>query len=520
MLTAGTAVLLALPVEGADNKPKTLLVDELTVDQRIVDERMNLTVHLHHSRYQGYDESWPVELAACEMTNICLKNATAGADQTNPGYAMNLLLASEAIPDIVGSSRIKEYANQFGPMGAFTPLNDLIDDHAPHLKAFFDERPRIRASLMASDGNIYFIPNLPDGKYGRAYWIRTDWLDALDLEVPSTIEEYEAVLIAFRDQDPNGNGLQDEIPFFARHWQEFIRLVTLFGGRSTGSDDYHDFVVTSEGVIQHPYMGEGYRDGIQNLARWYKEGLVDPEIFTRGSDSRKELLSKDIGGSTHDWFASTAKFNNLADDIDGFEFRAMLPPANGDGIRFEEHRRSPVRQDGWAIGGQNKSPVETIKYFDFWFSPQGRRLANFGVEGEQYDVIDGEAVFRPDFLSRGPVNDLLYEVGAQITARGFHQDFGYEEQWLNEYALEGIALYEEGATLVDDLFLGVTLNKEEQVVNNQYWSVIRTHMQARQRAWLLGEGDVVAEWDDYLVELDKMGISMVIDALQSAYNRQ
>ena len=484
----------------------------------IVEQPLQLTVHMHHKRHTEYDENWPVEIAACEMTSICLKNATVGSDTSNSGEALSLLLASGNIPDIVGSSRLKDYANQFGPRGAFLPLNDLIDKHAPHIKAFFDERPKIRQSITADDENIYYIPNLPDGKFGRAYWLRTDWLDALNLEIPTTVEEYETVLRSFRNQDPNGNGIKDEIPFFARHWQELIRLVTLFGGRSTGSGEYHDFMVVND-EIQHPYAEEGYRDGIYHLARWYADGLIDPEIFTRGVSTREELLGNNLGGATHDWFPSTSTFNDLSDEIDGFEFRAIAPPANVNGVRFEESRRAPVRSDGWAIGGMNENPIETIKYFDFWFSPTGRRLANFGIEGEQYDVIDGEAVFRPEFLAKGPVNDELYKIGAQLTARGFFQDYRYEEQWLNELAIEGIALYEKGDYLIDD-FLGVQFNEEEKTVYNKYWSSIRTHMLRQQEDWIHGESDVMEDWDDYLTKLDDMGLGSVLGVMQTAYERQ
>ena len=484
----------------------------------IVEEPLQLSVHMHHSRYTSYDETWPVELTACKMTNVCLTNLTAGSDTKNSGEALNLLLASGTIPDIVGSSRLKDVANQFGPRGAFTPLNDLINQHAPHIKSFFDQRSNIRNSITAADGNIYYIPYLPDGEFARAYWLRTDWLEVLNLEVPTTVAEYEAVLVAFRDKDPNGNGLKDEIPYFARHWQEFIRLVTLFGGRSTGSDQYHDFMVI-DGKIQHPYTGEGYREGIHNLARWYEEGLVDPEIFTRGVSSREELLSSNIGGATHDWFASTSTYNHLSDEISGFEFRVIAPPASVDGRRFEENRRMQVRVDGWAIGSQNKNPVETIKYFDFWFSPQGRRLANFGIEGEQYDVIDGEPVFRPEFLAQGPVNEELYKIGAQVTARGFFQDYRYEKQWLNEFALQGIALYEKGDYLIED-FLGVAFNEEEEEIYSKHWSSIRTYMLRQQKAWILGESDVLDDWDNYLAEVDALGLSLVIDVMQAAYERQ
>ena len=136
---------------------------------QISDSKVELSVHMHHKRYTSYNEDWPVEQAACAITNVCLKNATIGSNTKNSGEAMNLLLASGKIPDIVGTSKIKDVVNQYGPQGAFMPLNDLIDEHAPHLKAYFDERPNVRSALTAADGNMYYIPYLPDGKYGRAF---------------------------------------------------------------------------------------------------------------------------------------------------------------------------------------------------------------------------------------------------------------------------------------------------------------------------------------------------------------
>jgi putative aldouronate transport system substrate-binding protein len=491
---------------------------------KIVDgDPLELTIQMNHARYPVYKEDWPVEQQARKWTNVHLKDVTVGAnmrtdENTGRTEALNLMLASGNIPDIVGSSRIKDFVNQYGPEGAFLPLNDLIDEHAPNMKKFFEEKPHIQAAISAADGKMYYIPYLPDGKYGRAYWIRTDWLNKLGLEVPQNVEEFEAALRAFKTQDPNGNGLADEVPYFARQWPELIRLVTLWDGRSSGSDTYHDFYV-DDGKLRHPYAGEGYREGIKNLARWYKDGLIDAEIFTRGSSARDFLLSENLGGATHDWFASTSGYNRLSKDIDGFEFKAMAPPASTSGKRVEEHRRIPIKPDGWAIGGMNKHPVETIKYFDFWFTEEGRRLANFGVEGMHYDMKDGKAIFKQEFLDAGPVNRSLYQVGSQLQGRGYFQDYGYEIQWSNEFALEGIALYDKGDYLIDQ-FLGVAFNAEEQKVYDRYWGSIRDYMLERQQAWVLGTGDVEADWDGYMAQLKKQGLDDLLKVMQSAYDRQ
>jgi len=491
---------------------------------QIVDEPLELTIQMNHARYPVYDENWPVEQAARALTGIHLIDDTVGANMRtdeNSGKTevLNLMLASGDLPDIVGSSRLKDFVNQFGPEGAFVPLNDLIAEHAPNMQAYFDSRPEIASAISAADGNMYYIPYLPDGKYGRAYFIRYDWLDAVGMEAPNDVEELEAVLRAFKTQDPNGNGEADEVPFFARQWPELLRLVTMWDGRSSGSDTYHDFHV-ADGVVTHGYIGEGYREGIAHLAEWYEDGLIDAEVFTRGSSAREYLLSEDLGGMTHDWFASTSGYNRLSDSIEGFSFKAMVPPASISGQRIEEHRRTPIKPDGWAISYTNEHPVETIKYFDFWFTEEGRRLANFGVEGEQYTLVDGEAIFTDEVLnSDQPVNNQLYGVGSQLQARGYFQDYNYEKQWSNEVALEGIALYDEGDYLIDQ-FLGVAFNADEQSVYDRSWPSIRDYMLERQQQWILGSGDVNADWDDYMETLNEMGLQEVLEVMNSAYVRQ
>ncbi|MBU0861431.1 MAG: extracellular solute-binding protein [Alphaproteobacteria bacterium] len=487
---------------------------------RIVDEPLDLTIHMHWDRAQGYREDYPVELKARELTGINLIDATSGKNTTDTAEAMNLLLAEGDMPDIVGSQLIKQPVNEFGPQGAFVPLNDLIDEYAPNIKAFFDARPELRQAISAYDGNMYYIPYLPDGKYGRAYFVRQDWLDQLGLDQPDNVDALHNVLVAFRDQDPNGNGLKDEIPFFVRDWEEVIRLVTLWDGRSSGSDTPHDFLVTDAGEIAHPYAQDSYRIGLSHVADWYAEGLIDNEVFTRGVSARDYLLSENLGGMTHDWFASTSGYNAaLIDKIEGFDFIPFLPPASGSGKRIEEHSRIPIKPDGWAISHTNQHPIETIKYFDFWFTETGRLLSNFGVEGETWDMIDGEPVFKPEILnSDRAVNSQLWEVGAQIK-KGYWQDYRYEWQWTAEAARKGIELYDSEDLLVDQ-FLGVAFSKEEQEVYDRYWPSIRTYMLERQQAWVLGSGDIDADWDDYISTLNKMGYDDVISVMNAAYTRQ
>jgi putative aldouronate transport system substrate-binding protein len=64
------------------------------------------------------------------------------------------------------------------------------------------------------------------------------------------------------------------------------------------------------------------------------------------------------------------------------------------------------------------------------------------------------------------------------------------------------------------------MNEDEQKVFDKYFSQARTYMLEKQQAWILGASDVDAEWDDYIAQLDRMGMNEVLEVMQSAYDRQ
>jgi putative aldouronate transport system substrate-binding protein len=478
-----------------------------------------LTIHMHFRDKYTWREDWPVAHELTRLTGVRLRNVASMAT-TSSKEAFNLMLVSGNLPDIVAGDGLKAQFLRYGQEGAFVPLNALIAEHAPHLAAYLAANPDIRRAITATDGQIYFIPYIPDGRAARGWFIRTDWLETLGLDLPRTVDELYIVLKAFRERDPNGNGRRDEVPFFVRESAELGRLFTLWDARSSGSDSAHDFYLDAVGHVRHPYADDAYRVAIRNVAQWYREGLIDREVFTRGPRARDVLLANNQGGLTHDWFASTASYNSvLAKRIPGFKLLPLPPPASLAGRRIEENRRARIKPDGWAITTANKQRVATIKLFDFYFSPAGRRLANFGVEGIHYDLVGGQPKFKPQVLAaRSPVNTQLWDAGAQIPI-GFVQDYEYERQWTDAIALAGIAGYETGGYLIDE-FPGVTLNGPERRLVDRRWPAVLSHMLERQQAWILGARDVDKDWPEYLARLERLGLGRVLAVMQAASDRQ
>ena len=96
-------------------------------------------------------------------------------------------------------------------------MNELIDSYAPNLKRIIESDPDVKKQIALDDGTIYMFPLLKlDALKLNAtsgLIMRQDWLDKLNLKVPTNIDEWYTVLKAFKEQDPNGNGKPDELPF-------------------------------------------------------------------------------------------------------------------------------------------------------------------------------------------------------------------------------------------------------------------------------------------------------------------
>lgn len=468
---------------------------------------LKLTVHMGTKDSGVFKNDWPIFVKAAEMTNVTLEG-TLPSTVSDFSETFSIVMASGSLPDIM-QALSKDFL-QYGPEGAFLPLNDLIDEHAPHLKKFMEDNPDVRSATSDNDGNIWFIPFIADGEAEKGWFIRKDWLEKLGLPEPKTVDELHDVLTAFVTQDPNGNNKKDEVGFFHRNTTIGIEgLMALWNA-------YPDYRAFDNKVVYGPLEPE-YGVAMENMAKWYKEGLIDKEIFTRGSKARDILLADNVGGLTHDFFASTGNYNEqLESKIPGFRFDPMLPPADVNGVVKEPSKRDRAKNYGWGIAHSNPDPVATIKYFDFWFTEEGRRMANFGIEGDTYTMVDGKPIFTDKVLKsdKAPV-DVIRQTGAQSNF-GFQQDYFYEEQWTLPLATEGINAYKEKNVFMEK-YPVLKFTNEEQKEIQKILPKVETYIVETRQQWILGAKPV--NHAAFVKELEKLGARQLVEINQAAYDR-
>ncbi|WP_105615251.1 extracellular solute-binding protein [Vallitalea okinawensis] len=292
--------------------------------------------------------------------------------------------------------------------GMLVDLTDLINEHAPNIKAYFDANPEAKTQATWKDGKIYNIPsyNVDESSTSDVFLIREDWMkeyreanNKQDGWMPITLEELEEVFAYWKSVDPN------RVCFFDR--RDLDSKSHIAGPNILGLVGAHYlFYYDSNGDVQFGAFQEEFKDGLTLLRRWVEAGYIDPDLpgGTKSDlkNKREQLWSAEgsLGGMTYTSSESVLNYGYSMDDagnkvyyVDGFELTAWEPAAGWVWSTNDE----PFAKRGLAITSTAQDPVTAIKFLDFWFTEEGIELKNFGVEGETYEIIDGDKKLKEEF---------------------------------------------------------------------------------------------------------------------------
>ena len=229
-----------------------------------------------------------------EATNVHVEWRTIQSDQWGEKIALEMSNA-KTLPELVfnagfGDTDLQKYAKQ----GAIIALEDYIDTCMPNLQKVFEQAPEYRTMCTDENGHIWAFPWIEQLGYektaiqavGNMPFINKGWLDFLGLEVPTTVDDFEAALIAFRD---NADALKAEfnidgsiIPMsFIMNDQDPYLLINGFGEGVGDVDIGRHIAVNSDKQVICTATLEGFKKGTEWMHKLYEEGLIDPEAFTQ-----------------------------------------------------------------------------------------------------------------------------------------------------------------------------------------------------------------------------------------------
>ncbi|TCL73183.1 carbohydrate ABC transporter substrate-binding protein (CUT1 family) [Hydrogenispora ethanolica] len=299
---------------------------------------------------------------------------------------LSTMIASGNIPDatlinLQTTPAGYDWINQ----GAFQPVEKSLRKYAPHLwKALAPGA----IQLGSVNGVLYGVPR-PRATARECFAIRKDWLDKLKLPVPKTMDDLEKVLKAFVTRDPDGNGRNDTFGFGGENFNTF--MVPFF---AVGNP--YQFAYDSKGQVQYNGISPDAKEGLATLQRWYKEGLIDPDMPTQpGLYSAKVAAAKT--GVITPWLDQLrpSEFNPVPQNWQ--QMRAndpkaqwvMVPILSSSRHKTPKHYQNAGTSSHFFVSSRlrdGKKLEKLFQWWDFWASKAGYEFGSWGLKGLDYEV--------------------------------------------------------------------------------------------------------------------------------------
>ncbi|WP_284638353.1 extracellular solute-binding protein [Paenibacillus silviterrae] len=445
--------------------------------------------------------------------------------QPGDGSQFNIMLASGTYPDIVYAPN--NYPGGIAKLvqdGVAIKLNDLIDKHAPNYKKLLNDHPEIRKQVVLDDGTIAKFPQIDIDLHRVSYsgqMVREDWLKKVGLKAPTTIDEWYTVLKAFKEKDPNGNGMNDEIPLGDRG--DGLGSISSFA-TSWGilADRFHLHAKTGK-VTFGPIEPE-FKSYVSTLNKWFKEGLIDSEF---AATDRKAFEAKFAKNTIGAYGGVISGINTFKDQMKGnlpdFKLIGVAPPIGPAGKSYSNHSQmvQNVPLDGAFISSQAKDPVAAIKLLDFMIGSEGSDLQNWGIEGKSYKVENGKKIFtdevfkNPDgFEPTEAVKKYALPTSGMVKVMDYHAWAAFELRYPEAVEANDTWFKADRSLLVPPL----SLNGEESQRLGSIMSEVNTYVKEMWIKFIMGT-EPVENYDKFVATLKKMGIEEAVKIQQAAYDR-
>lgn len=425
----------------------------------------------------------------------------------------NLLFAGDELPDLfirafINNDNVVQYGVNSGQL---MPLNDLIEAHAPNLMALFEKYPSIRASITAPDGNIYALPGVDisdTGRMGFKQWINKQWLDKLGLEMPTTPEELKEVLIAFRDKDPNGNGVKDEVPLGIR---EPSSIFVLGGSWGLEHQMYDTYNLSEDGKLHNWLCNDNFKEYLMFLNDLYKEGLLWQEYYKNDRPLWRSNLSNALFGVMNMPYSDV--FLSVED-----QFVALPPLVGPHGDQMWADANTGSTPGFFAMSSTCKDPELAIKWVDYFYSDEGSLFFRYGIEGQTYDLdANGNPRMKEEIL-KAPEGFMTALGKINLVPGG-----GFPVLITNK--TDGIVASDltkqVAATFIPFLpktmIAKPTVSLEDVDRVNAISQDLNAFRDTSVTKFILGEQSFDA-WDDYCKTLENIGIRELEEIYQRAYD--
>lgn len=495
-------------------------------------EKVKLTaLFVKHSLTKDLNEmQWLTDLE--EKCNVEVEWQQISADWDQKKSAM---FASGEIPDLLfGATADSDYV-QYN--GLFEDMKPLIEQYAPNIKDMFNEVPATEVMATTMEGQVFGIPSY------KSVWPQTvdttfinkEWLDAVNMDIPETWDELEAVLKAFKEQDANGNGDSgDEIPMdFNGGFEGGFSAMHLISGTGIQLSADQDGYFVEDGKVQNYYVDERFKRVMVFIQRLWSQGLINEEAVTQDY-SKYQSLARGEGstakvGFTWGWESGDRFGNELQSQY------VSVPPIKESADMADVHYAYDFYGQNYvsnrvAMSANCQNKEAAMRFIDGFYDKEVSMQVLFGGMNDVDNCIkdNGDGTYEvlppsdPD-LDPGTWKwtNSFADNGAFYIRDGLELALGTDMQRVKEEK----SVYDSCLSAVDpekDIFPQLFMKYSQEDTNalamNQ--ANIDNIVDQTWAAWMTDSSrDIDAEWDSYVESVKNAGLTQNLEIRQNAYDR-
>ncbi|MBO9608095.1 MAG: extracellular solute-binding protein [Paenibacillaceae bacterium] len=459
-------------------------------------------------------------LAEAPITKELMKRTGVNLKFIHPPTAnakeqFNVMVAARDLPDVVMGyfDSYKGGASQAVKDGLIIDPKDYIKDYAPNLTKILNADPNI-GKLMRNDEGQFIgfgarVNNDVKIGQGMAYagpMIRKDLLDKAGLTVPETIDEWYNVLKTLKAKFPD---LEAPLGWSDMSDASYF-LASAYDIPNTG------WYLNGD-KIAYANIQPNFKKYLETVNKWYKEGLIQKDFATNEYTAKVIPMVKTgkvAAAPMHLYWYGVIQ-PELPKD---YEFVIAPQPTLTKGQKLH------IRADsGWGvlmantkyITTKNKYPKETIQFFDYLYSDEGKLLTNWGIEGESYKMVNGLPEFTEAYTKDIAKMGYLYTPNV---LKERIDDRMNRMQYKLPIQQQGFDAWSKQSDTALALPPGLTFTSEEQAENTKIMTDVGTYTKEMGLKFMMGV-ESLDKFDEYVKKVQAFGIDKVAANYNAAYER-
>lgn len=442
------------------------------------------------------------------------------------------------LPDLVNLETMdKTTSIKLGQQGMILDILPLVKQYSDGTidKSVNERLGGLWGTAVTEDNKAYWLPfgitiKFNDGANFNSPMvpvIREDWVKKLDLQMPTTIDEYKKVLRDFREKDANGNGKKDEVMIvFTKDANPFEMFGPLFGMPCE-----HVLVDTTDDTVKSPWL---MKDNLVSFFEFFqemtKEGILSKDAINQSAEYvlQQTKLNR---VSSKNGFALTNMYDGEVSEFGG-AYRGVFPAAVSEEQLYIQAAPPTSETRRLAITKACKDKEAAIDFMDLLHSDEFTVLTSAGVEGISYDVVDGTVVNKVyddglvfgsrEYWLKGRIRGgelWLGLLGGVQQATGEDNVNGLKDY---PYLVEVGQKYAKGNTGYKYYYPGTyelaTASTKEAERETAIWNDLKTYMDETALKLAIGEYKL-SDIDKYINQMKEMGLEEMIQIRQQQHNR-